>query len=114
MAQFVIQVLINGAVIFAIAYFIPALIRVTDVQTALIAALVLGVVNAVIRPIALLLTIPFNLITLGLFTLVVNAFMLYIAAAIVGGFDILGFWQAIVAALLISVVSSWLTSALGR
>ena len=79
----------------------------------MVAALVLGVVNVTIRPILLMLTIPVNVMTLGLFTFVVNAVMLWIVAKVVSGFDIFGFGQALLAALLLSVVSSVLNGLAG-
>jgi putative membrane protein len=75
------------------------------------AALLLGIVNAIVRPIAILLTLPLTLITLGLFLLVVNAGMLGLVALLLGGFQINGFWTAVGAALVVSAVS-WLASGL--
>ncbi|HVF17365.1 MAG TPA: phage holin family protein, partial [Steroidobacteraceae bacterium] len=79
--------------------------------TLLAAALLLGVVNAIVRPIAILLTLPLTLITLGLFLLVVNAGMLGLVALMLGGFQVNGFWTAIGASLIVSAVS-WLASGL--
>ena len=111
--KFILRVLITGAVIFGVSYLLPALIRVTDFQSAVLAALVLAIVNALIRPVVIVLTLPVNILTLGLFTLVINALMLYIAAAVIGpGFYIAGFWQALAAAAIITVVSTWLSSRL--
>src|SRR5690606_7576632 len=75
------------------------------------AALLLGIVNAVIRPIVVLLTLPVTLLTLGLFLLVINAAMLGLVALLLGGFEISGFWTAVGAALVVSIVS-WVASAL--
>jgi putative membrane protein len=75
------------------------------------AALLLGIVNAVVRPIAIVLTLPLTLITLGLFLLVVNAGMLGLVALMLPGFAISGFWTAVGAALVVSVVS-WAASGL--
>ncbi len=109
MKKLIIRLLIMGGVILGVASLLPGLVEVTGVQAALMAAIVLAVVNALIRPLVLIFTLPINFMTLGLFTLVINALMLYIVAFTVEGFLIVGFWQAIVAALLISVVSSFLT-----
>jgi putative membrane protein len=79
--------------------------------TVLAAALLLGVVNAVIRPIAILLTLPLTLLTLGLFLLVVNAAMIGLVALMLDGFQISGFWTAVGTALVVSVVS-WVGSGL--
>jgi putative membrane protein len=75
------------------------------------AALLLGIVNAIVRPIAILLTLPLTMITLGLFLLVVNAGMLGLVALMLGGFHIEGFWTAVGASLIVSAVS-WLASGL--
>jgi putative membrane protein len=77
--------------------------------TLLAAAVLLGVVNAIIRPIAVILTLPLTLLSLGLFLLVINAAMLGLVALLLGGFTIGGFWTAIGASLLVSV-TSWLAS----
>lgn len=71
----------------------------------LLAAIVLGIFNALVRPIVLLLTLPLNLLTLGLFTFVINGFMLKLTAAVVGGFAVEGFWTAVIGAALLSLVS---------
>jgi len=73
--------------------------------TLLVAAVLLGLVNAVIRPILILLTLPFMLVTLGLFLLVVNAAMLGLVAALLPGMQIVGFWDALWGALIVSIVS---------
>ena len=72
---------------------------------AVFGSMVLGFVNAVIRPIIILLTLPINILTLGLFTLVINGFMLWLTSAIVKGFDLNSFGAAVLAALLLSVLS---------
>lgn len=80
-------------------------VRIESVGMGILAAGILGVVNAVIRPLVLLLTLPITLITLGLFTLIINAVMLQIVASLVPGFTIETFSAAIVGALVVSVVS---------
>jgi putative membrane protein len=77
----------------------------------LAAALLLGIVNAIVRPIAIVLTLPLTLVTLGLFLLVVNAAMLGLVALVLGGFQIDGFWTAVGASLIVSV-TSWIASGL--
>jgi len=84
-------------------------IRIESLGMGIIAAGILGVVNAVIRPVVLILTLPINLLTLGLFTLVINASMLQLVAAIVPGLVIEGFWAAFWGGLVISLVS-WLVN----
>ena len=78
-----------------------------------IAAIILGIVNAVIRPLLLILTLPLNVFTLGLFTFVINGLVLKTVASVVAGFDIVGMWPAVIGAIILSVVSTvlnWLIS----
>ncbi len=82
-------------------------IRIQSIEMGIIAAGFLGIVNAVIRPVVLVLTLPINLLTLGLFTLVINAVMLKLVAMVVPGLVIEGFWAAFWGAFVISLVS-WL------
>ena len=110
MAFFILRVLIAALGLWLATEWVSG-ITVTTPTTLLLAALLLGVVNAIVRPIVVLLTLPVTLVTLGLFLLVVNAAMLGLVAAFLPGFSIAGFWPAVWAALLISLVS-WLGSAL--
>ncbi len=80
-------------------------IHVSGFFSALGAAAMLGILNAFFRPIALILTLPINILTLGLFTFVINAVMLKMASGVIGGFEVRGFWPAVVGALIISLVS---------
>lgn len=84
-------------------------IRIDDAQTLVLAALVLGVVNAVIRPIAVILTFPLTLLTLGFFLLVINAGMLGLTAWLLPGFHVAGFGAALLAGLIVSV-TGWIGS----
>ena len=95
-----------------LTYIVPG-ISVKNFYSALLAALVLGLVNAVIRPLLILLTLPVNILTLGLFTLVINALMLWFVASIVKGFDVKSFIAAFLGALVLWAVS-WLTNALTK
>jgi putative membrane protein len=81
-------------------------IRIDTPGTLVLAAVLLGIVNAVVRPIAILLTLPFTVLTIGLFLLVVNAAMLGLVALLLPGFHIAGFWAAFLAALIVSVTSA--------
>ena len=85
-------------------------IRVTGVLSAIFAAAALGFFNAFFRPILMILTLPFNLLSLGLFTFVINAVMLKLASGVIPGFDVHGFWASVWGALLISIIS-WLLNA---
>lgn len=80
-------------------------IKVGGFFSALGAAAILGILNAFFRPIALILTLPINIISFGLFTFVINAVMLKMASGVIGGFDVYGFWTAIFGALIISITS---------
>jgi putative membrane protein len=95
---------IVAAALWLAAYLIPGVI-VRSVPALLIAAFVLGLVNALVRPVLTILTLPITIITLGLFYLVVNGAAFGIAAALVPGFDIAGFGSAIMGALIVSLVS---------
>ena len=79
-------------------------IQVDSVTTAIIAAVVLALINTIVRPVIVLLTLPISMLTLGLFLLVINAAMLYLAAWLVNGFDVGGYWDALIASLIISIV----------
>jgi len=110
--KFLIRLLINMVTIMIISYVFPSLIRVDSWVSALGAAFLLGIVNALIRPIFILLTLPLTLVTLGLFLLVVNALMLWLVAGLVGGFHVIsGFWGAFFGSILISLIS-WILSRL--
>ena len=110
MVFFILRVLIAALGLWLATEWVSG-ITVSTATTLIFAALLLGVVNAIVRPIVVLLTLPVTLITLGLFLLVVNAAMLGLVAAFLPGFSIAGFWPALWAALIISLVS-WLGSAL--
>ena len=93
------------AIVFT-SYLIEG-IRISGFLSALLAAAILGILNAFFRPIALLLTLPINILSLGLFTFIINALMLKMASGIITGFEVVGFWSAIIGSLLISIIS-WL------
>ncbi|HEU5299189.1 MAG TPA: phage holin family protein [bacterium] len=107
MQGFLLRWLFNAIAIYATTRIIAGL-RVPDLGGAIIAALVLGIVNAIIRPLILLLTLPINILTLGLFTLVINTIMLYIVAAVTP-LQIASFWSAFIGALLIAIISTVLS-----
>jgi putative membrane protein len=106
---FVIRILANALAILLAAYVVPG-IRVDGFMSALLAGVVLGLVNAIIRPILVFLTFPITLLTLGLFLLVLNALCFWFAAAVVGGVHVTGFLPAFLGALIVSLVS-WLVTA---
>lgn len=107
MQGFLLRWFFNSIAIYATTRLVSGL-RVPGFGGALVAALVLGVVNAIIRPLILLLTLPLNILTLGLFTLIVNTIMLYLVAAVTA-LEISGFWAAFIGALLIAIISTLLS-----
>jgi putative membrane protein len=104
MQRFVLRLLINAAAVWAAAYF-TGLVHVESATAALLFALFLGLLNAFVRPVILLLTLPLTIVTLGLFTLVVNAIVFWLAAQLPLGVSVEGFGGAFVGALIVSVVS---------
>ncbi|MFH1294065.1 MAG: phage holin family protein [Pseudomonadota bacterium] len=103
-----IRWLILTAAIVAASYLIDG-IRISGFFSAFCAAAVLGILNALFRPILFILTLPINIMTLGLFTFVINALLLKMASGVIPGFDVHGFWSAVFAALIISGVN-WILS----
>jgi len=101
-----IRWLSTTAAILAAAYLLEG-IYVDGFLSAFIAAAFLGILNAFFRPIALLLTLPINILTLGLFTFIINAMLLKMVSGVVSGFHVAGFWSAVFGSLMISIVS-WL------
>ena len=101
--------LINTAALIAVAYLMPS-ITVTGFWSALVAALILGLVNAIIRPVLILLTLPATVLTLGLFILVINGLLFWFVGSFVEGFNVQGFWSGVIGAILFSIVS-WALSA---
>jgi putative membrane protein len=106
MPGILIRWLTTTAAIVATSYLLDG-IQVSGFFSAVFAAAVLGILNAFFRPIALLLTLPINILSLGLFAFVINALMLKMASGVIPGFSVYGFWTAIFGSFLISVIS-WL------
>lgn len=102
--------LLNALAIILISYLISS-ISVSGFYIALMVALILGLVNAVIRPLIIILTLPINILTLGLFVLVINALLFWFVSSFVKGFEVAGFQAAFVGALILSVVS-WFSNML--
>ena len=102
--------LLNGLALMAVAYLYSG-VHVSGIFPALMAALVLGLVNAVIRPVLVILTLPVTLLTMGLFIFVINALLFWFVAEIIKGFTVNGFMAALIGSLMYSVISlliSWL------
>jgi putative membrane protein len=111
MPRFLIRWFVTGLAILLTSYLLPG-VRIDSTGALIMAALVLGLLNAVVRPVLVFLTLPFTLITLGLFLLVLNALMLWLAVLLVPGFEVVG-TSYILAALLITLFS-WLINAAFR
>ena len=102
--------IVNAAALLLVAYLYPG-VHLEDFVTALAAALVLGLVNAVVRPLLVILTLPVTLVTLGLFLFVINALLFWLVAELVRGFTVSGFGAALIGSILyslITLVTSWL------
>jgi putative membrane protein len=102
--------LINALALIAVAYLLPS-VAVSSFGAALVAALVLGLVNAVVRPALILLTLPVTVLTLGLFIFVLNGLLFWAVGSWLEGFAVAGFWAGVFGAILFSIVS-WALSAL--
>jgi putative membrane protein len=108
--RFLARLLLYGVAIIVAAWLLPGL-ELSGPGAALAAGALLGLVNALVRPVLFILTLPLTLLTLGLFIFVLNAICLALAAALVPGFAIRGFWSAVFGAVLVSVVS-WILNGL--
>jgi putative membrane protein len=100
--------ILNAVALLIVAYILPG-ITVASFGSALIAALVLGLLNTLVKPVLILLTLPITIVTLGLFLLVLNALVFWLAGSILKGFQVNGFWWAILGAFVYSVVSGLLS-----
>jgi putative membrane protein len=109
MTGLLLRWLILTAAILSAAYLING-IEVRDFLSAFLAAAVLGILNTIFRPLLILLTLPLNILSLGLFTFVINAFLLKLASGVIPGFEVHGFWTALVGALIITLVSGLLNA----
>ncbi|MCB2198890.1 phage holin family protein [bacterium] len=108
--MFLMKWLVMTIAVLAASYVVPG-IEVTGFGVALVAALLLGLVNIFIRPLLVILTLPATIMTLGLFLLIINALLLTFVAWLVSGFAVAGFWSALIGSIFISIVST-LTSSL--
>ncbi len=101
---------INAAALLGIAYMLPGF-DVDSIWIAILAALILGLVNAIVRPLLVVLTLPITVVTLGLFLIVVNALMLWLTSSIIPGFDISTFFVAVYGAIIlwaVGMATNWL------
>ena len=100
--------ILNAVALLVVAYILPG-ITVASFGSALIAALVLGLLNTLVKPVLVLLTLPVTIITLGLFLLVINALVFWFAGSVLKGFQVNGFWWAMLGALVYSIISGLLS-----
>ena len=103
--NFIIRLLVTAAVAYGLAHFLSG-VHIPDFKDALIFALVLAVLNAIIKPILIILTLPITIVTLGLFLFVINAIIILLADKAMDGVRIDGFWWALIFSLILSVISS--------
>ncbi len=110
MGRLILTWLINALALLALPYVVPS-VQVSGFGTALVAALLLGLVNTLIRPLLLLLTVPATVLTLGLFIFVINGLLFWMVASFVEGFHVAGFWSAVLGAIVYALIS-WAASVL--
>jgi len=103
--KFILRLVLTASALLLVTYIVPG-IAVDGVYTALIAALFLGILNAVIRPILVILTLPITILTLGVFIFVINAGIFIFVASFVDGFHVSSFWSAFFGSILVSFISS--------
>ncbi len=108
--KLILRWFIYAAGLMLVAYLIPGVV-VSGFYSALITALILGLINALIRPILILLTLPINILSLGLFTLVINALLIWFTSSVVEGFEVAGFAAALWTAFIMWIIS-WITNVL--
>jgi putative membrane protein len=108
--NFIIRILISALVAYGLTHVLSG-IHIDKFTTALILALVLAVLNAIVKPILVILTLPITLITLGLFLFVINALIIMLGSRLVEGFRVDGFWWALLFSILLSLVTSFLYAA---
>jgi putative membrane protein len=109
MIHFIIRLIVNAIALMIVAYVLPG-VHVTGIAGAIVAAFVLGIINAILRPILVLLTLPIQIVTLGLFTLVINGVLFYWVGHMGIGLVVEGFWTAFIGAIVLGIVSfilSW-------
>jgi putative membrane protein len=104
-----VNLIVSTLAVFISAYILPG-VKVDGLLTAFIVAIILGAVNMFIKPVLVLLTLPLNILTLGLFTFVINALLILLVSNVVPGFRVDGFLWALIFSLVLSIVSSFLYS----
>jgi putative membrane protein len=103
----ILRIIISAVVAFALSYILSG-VHIQSFTTALVLAIVLGILNLFVKPILIILTLPITIFTFGLFLFVINALIILLAAKFVNGFRVDGFWWALLFSLLLSVLTSFL------
>lgn len=104
-----LNIVLSTIAVFVTGYILPG-VKMSSFWVALVVAVVLGLLNSFIRPILLLLTLPINILTLGLFTFVIMGFMVWLTTLIIPGFEVTNFWWCILFAVVMAVINSILQS----
>lgn len=107
MRAILIKIIIQSAAVVAVSYILPGIV-VTGVLPALMAACLLSLINALIRPVLILLTFPITLVSMGIFVLFINGFCFWLASTLVDGFTVTGVWPAVFGSLLVSILTWFL------
>jgi putative membrane protein len=105
--------ILNAVALLVVAYVLPGIV-VASFGSAMLAALVLGLINMLVKPVLILLTLPITVVTLGLFLLVLNALMFWMAGSMLKGFQVNGFWWAVGGAILYSLISGFLSNLINQ
>jgi putative membrane protein len=105
--------ILNAVALLAVAYLLPG-ITVASFGSAMWAALILGLVNMLVKPVLILLTLPITIVTLGLFLFVVNALLFWFVGSMLSGFKVNGFWWAVIGAIVYSLISGFLTNLISK
>lgn len=105
--KLVARLITNAIAFYTVAYLVPG-VSIANYQSLFVVSVVWGVLSAFIKPILTLLTLPINILTLGLFTFVINAFLLLLTSSLVAGFTIANFGTALIAAIILAVVNAFL------
>jgi putative membrane protein len=110
--RIIIKWLLSAVALLAVAYLYPG-VQVASFGSALIAAAVIGLLNMIVRPVLVVLTLPVTIVTLGLFLFIINALLFWAASGLLGGFHVSGFLAALIGSLLYSLLGLLIESALG-
>jgi putative membrane protein len=113
MAMLLLVWLLNAVALLGVSYLLSSGIHIDGFKSALWAALILGLVNTIIKPVFQLLTLPITIVTMGLFLLVINGLMFWMVGSILSGFRVDGFWWAVAGAILYTLISGLLMNLIG-